>query len=81
MKAATSSALDPGLVEELEPPLERRQELDLVAERDPRMRIERDHRRLEPGRANRVDDRAMAAMDAVEAADRDGARPRLELGG
>ena len=40
------------------------------------MRVERDHRRLEPGRADRVDDGAVPAVDAVEAADRDRARPR-----
>ena len=37
--------LDPGLGDQLEPALERRQQLDLVAERDARMRVERDDRR------------------------------------
>ena len=74
MNAATSDVVDAGLLEQLEPALERRQQLDPVAERDPRVRVERDDRRLEPGRAHGVDDGAMPAVDAVEAADRDRAR-------
>ena len=41
--------LDPGIREQLQPALERRDQLDIVAERDPRVRIERDHGRREAG--------------------------------
>ncbi len=43
------------------------------------MRVEGDDRRLEAGRADRVDDRPMAPVDAVEAPDRDRARAHVEL--
>ena len=45
--------LDPGLAEQLEPALERRQELDAVAERDAWMRVERDDRRRRRRRPER----------------------------
>ena len=40
--------LNPGLGEELEPPLQRHQRLHAVPERLPRMGVERDHRRRQP---------------------------------
>ena len=46
--------LDPRLREQLEPPLERRQQLDPVPEHDAGMRVERDHGRLEPRSHRRV---------------------------
>ncbi len=69
------------LLEELEPALERGQELDLVPERDPRMRVERDDRRRRPRGQRCVDDALVAAVDAVERADRDGARFGSQIGG
>ena len=45
------------LLEELEPALERRQKLHLVSEDHPRMRIEREDRRLRPGGERCVDPR------------------------
>ena len=56
VKGATSVSSDPRLGEQLEPPLERRDQLDAVPEHDARMRVERDHGRLEA----RVDRRARA---------------------
>ena len=50
MNSTTSDVLDAGLGEQLEPPLERREQLDAVAEHEPRVRVERDDRRREPGR-------------------------------
>ena len=49
--------LDAGVVEQLEPALERRQQLDAVAQRDPRVRVERDHGRCEACCGDRVDER------------------------
>ena len=72
---------DTGLREELQAPLERRDQLDAVPERDPRVRLERDHRRVEPRVDGRAQDGEMTAVDAVERADRDRARPTLELDG
>ena len=40
--------LDAVLREQLQPPLERREQLDAVAEREPRMRVEGDDRRVSP---------------------------------
>ena len=65
--------------EQLEAPLERRQELDAVAQDDPRMWIEREHRRRQAGGDERVEHVAVPEVDAVERADRDRARPTLEL--
>ena len=50
--------LDAELGEQLQPPLQRREQLDAVAERDPRVRVERDDGRDEPGVEHRADDRA-----------------------
>ena len=63
--------LGPGVREQLQPPFERGDQLDVVAERDPRMRIERDHRRRKPGVDRRLDDAPMASVHSVERADRD----------
>ena len=62
-----------GLLEELEAPLERRQQLDVVAEHEPRVRVEREDGRAQPGLPQRVDHPQVAAVDAVERPDR---RPR-----
>ena len=80
MNARHERRLDPDLGEQLQPPLERRDQLDLVPERDPRVRIERDHGRREPGVDRRLDDAPMPAVDAVERPDRDRPRLALELG-
>ena len=72
--------LDARFREELEPAFERGQELDLVAERDPRVRIECDDRRLEARGLNRVEDGPMPPVDAVKAADRYRTAIRIELG-
>ena len=68
------------LCEELQAPLEGGDEIDPVAEHDARMRVERDHGRLEPGVDRRPEHRAMSAVDTVERPDRDRSRPPLELG-
>ena len=72
---------DPGLGEKLEAPLQRRQQLHAIPEDDPRMRVERDHRGLEARFERRPQDGAVPAVHAVERADRDGARPPVELRG
>ena len=71
--------LDPGLGEQLEPPLERHQQLDAVAERLARVRVEGDHRRRPSGGERGVEHAPVAEVDAVEGAERDRARLRLEL--
>ena len=63
----------PASLEQLQPALEGRQQLDLVAERDPRMRVERDDRRRSARCPGRLDHAPVAEVDAVEGAD---ARPR-----
>ena len=78
-KSTTSVVLDPGLGEQLEPPLERRQQLDAVAERDPRMRVEGDDRRRRPGGERGVEHPPVPEVDAVEGPERDRPRLRLEL--
>ncbi len=80
MKEATSVAATPGVGEELEPALEGREDVDAVPHRDPGMRVEGDHRRLEPGVDRRSQHRPVPEVDAVERADRDRAGPALELG-
>ena len=77
---ATSVASTPAAAEQLQPPLERRDQFDVVPERDPRVRVERDHRRCETRVDRRLDDAPMAPMDAVERPDRDRPRLALELG-
>ena len=69
-----------GLLDQLDAPAKRRQELDVVAEHQPRMRVEGDDGRAEAGRLRRFDRRPVPAVHAVEGADRDGAFGRLELG-
>ena len=71
--------LDPRVLQQLEPAARGGQQLDLVPERDARVRGERDDRRREPRRVHGVEHRAVAAVDAVEAPDRDRARLGLEL--
>src|SRR5262249_42777442 len=65
--------------EQLQPPVERREQRDLVAEHLPRVRVERHDRR--PGA--RLDccahDGLVADVDTVERPDRDGARLAPEL--
>ena len=71
--------LDARLVQKLEPPLEGGEQLDVVAERNPRMRFEGDHRRGLPGRLDSVEHATVPEMNPVEGADRDGTRPLLQL--
>src|SRR4051794_1678597 len=78
VEADDERVLDAQLREQLELPLLRRQELDAVAERDARVRVEGEDRRDEPGCEERIDDGDVAAMDTVEGADRHRARQRLE---
>src|SRR5581483_4316558 len=70
---------EPG--EELQPPLERREERDPVPEHLARVRVERDNRRPRPRVHRRADDRPVADVEAVERADRDRARVAAEVGG
>src|SRR4051794_2366276 len=75
--------LDTGVREQLEPALERRQKLDLVAADDTaRMRVERDDGRdellLARGRARGVEHGPVPTVNAVERPDRDRARPPLQ---
>src|SRR5262245_13220067 len=69
------------IVDELEAPVERGQQLDLVAESNAGMWVERDDGRLEFRRMYGIEDGSVPAMDAVEAPDRDRAPPTLELRG
>src|SRR6185503_2943396 len=69
--------LDAGLREQLQPPFERDEQLDAVAERDPRVRVEGDRGRRRPRRTCGVENAPMADVDAVERPERD--RPRLRL--
>ena len=64
--------LDSGVREQLEPALERREELDVAAEHGPGMRIERHDARAQPGPPRRVDHPQVAPVDAVERPDRSG---------
>ena len=82
VNAGHDRRLDTGFLQQLEAALERRQEVDPVPEGDPRMRVERDHRRGEPRRLRRADDGSVPPVHAVERADRRPpaacARPRAE---
>src|SRR6185437_677091 len=69
--------LDAGLPEQLQPPFEWDEQLDAVAERDPRVRVEGDRGRRGPRRTRGVENAPMADVDAVERPERD--RPRLRL--
>src|SRR6185437_16446745 len=64
---------DSGLLEELEPPLQRGKELDLSSEHDPGMRIEGHDAGSQAGASCSLDDLNVAAVDAVEGAHRDSA--------
>ena len=57
-------------LDQLQAALEGRQQLHVVAQDEPRVRIEGEHRRAEPGRLDGLDHGAVAAMDAVEGAER-----------
>ena len=65
---------DSELGQQLEPPLEARDQLHEVSEHDPRMRIEGQHPNGEPGRPRLFDHPAMPEMDSVERPDRNGHR-------
>src|SRR5262249_32728761 len=71
--------LDPVLGEQLQPPLERRQELDAVAARDARVGVEGHDRGHETGLDRGGDHALVTAMEAVEGADGDCARGPAEL--
>jgi len=62
----------PGVGKKFEPPLEGRQELDLVAEHGSRVRFEGDDSGAKAGGDGGPDHSAMSAVDAVERADGDG---------
>src|SRR5262249_54637835 len=69
----------PLLPQQLEPPLERREELDAVPEDDARMRPERDHRRTQTGLLCDIEDCPVSDVHAVEAPERDGALGGFQL--
>ena len=71
--------VEPDLRQQLQPPLERRQQLDLVAEDGPWVRVERQDRGTQAGVTRRLEHAAVAAVDAVEGADRDRALGRVQL--
>jgi hypothetical protein len=73
VEAEHEHVLDSGALEQLEPPLQRGKGLDLSAEHGARMRIEGHDARPQPGPPCRVDHPQMAAVDAVEGPNRDGA--------
>src|SRR5207244_4244664 len=72
--------LDPELREQLESPLERREQLDTVPEHLTGVRVEGDHGRAGPRRDRRGDDGAVTDVDAVERPDRDRTRNPFEVG-
>src|SRR5207247_1095399 len=57
--------------QQLEPPFERREQLDLVAEHEARMRPEGDDGRHRADGASRFENHPVSPVDAVEAPDRD----------
>ncbi len=67
------------LRQQLEPPGERADQQHLVPEGGARVRVERDDGRGRPRGERLLDDPAVAAVNAVEGADRDRPRARLEL--
>ena len=71
--------VDSELGEQLQPTLERHQQVDPVAECGARVRIERDDRRLRPCVEQRLDHAAVPEMDAVEGPERHGARAMAQL--
>ena len=80
MKSTTSTSSTLGLVEQLEAPFEGREQLDPVAEHEPRMRPEGDDRRQAAPAARAVSEHlTMATVHAVEAPDRDDAFAGGEL--
>ena len=78
-EAGHDRRLDSGFLQQLQAALERRQEVHPIPEGDPRMRVERDHCRGEPGRRRRADDGSVPAVHAVERADGDGPWPVLDV--
>ena len=70
---------DPRLSDQLQAPFQRRQQLDLVPERDARVRLEGDGRREEARGLGGGEHGPVAEVDAVEGPDRDGTRPPLQL--
>jgi hypothetical protein len=67
-------------LEQLDAPAKRGQKLHVIAEDDPRMRVEGDYGRAQTRRLRCADCRPVASMHAVERPDGDGAVGRLELG-
>src|SRR5436305_13259236 len=63
-----------------EPAVERRQQLDMIDEHGPRVRVEGDDRRAKPRYAGRLEHAPVPAVDAVEGPDCDRALGSLELG-
>ena len=80
VNSTTSVSSTPSSAKQLQPPLERAEELDPVAEHPPRVRVEGDDGRREPGLDRLRDHALMAAVDAVEDPERDRAVLALELG-
>src|SRR5581483_2597722 len=70
---------DAARLEQLESPLERRQELDAVADHLAGVRVEREHRRAQPGLVERGQHGLMADVDPVERSDRSCAGQPFEL--
>src|SRR5579885_2593287 len=73
--------LDPLRLQQLEPALERREQRHLGAEERARMRVEGHDRGTKAGRDRRLEHAHVAAVHAVERADRDRAPCRRELAG
>ena len=71
--------VDSRRLEQLQPPLERREELDLPPKHRPRMRIERHDRRPQPRRPRSVDHPHVAEVHAVERPHRDAPRRVLQV--
>src|SRR5581483_5130659 len=79
VEAHDESVVHPDLGQKLEPPLERGEKFDPVAEDAARVGLERDRRRAQARGARSVEHAPMPAVDAVERPDRDRAARRLEL--
>ena len=71
--------VDAGVLQQLQAPLERGKQLHVIAEHEPRMRPERDHRHGPPRVEGSVEHAPMAEMHSVEAADGSDAPVGLEL--
>src|SRR5581483_2704519 len=72
--------LDPGVRKQLEPALERREQLHSAPEHRARVGVERDDGRAPTRRERGAEHRTVPDVDAVERADRHRARHPLELG-